>query len=81
MWFNTALLAVSAIPLLASALPGPARSDGLDFNVIVVGGDPSGLAATSSLTRVRRSVLMIDAGAYRNIAMRHQHNIPGVDDK
>ncbi|KJZ75494.1 hypothetical protein HIM_05190 [Hirsutella minnesotensis 3608] len=50
-----------------------------DFDVVVVGGGPAGLSATSSLARVRRKVLMIDSAEYRNNPTLHAHDILGFD--
>ncbi|KAL5393111.1 hypothetical protein PMIN06_001731 [Paraphaeosphaeria minitans] len=50
-----------------------------EYDAIVIGGGPAGLAATSGLARVRRNVLMIDSGEYRNDATRHAHDILGFD--
>ncbi|TQV92754.1 hypothetical protein V2A60_009219 [Cordyceps javanica] len=87
MWFRTAL--VAALPLLALSAPvtnndnnGSGSSDALpriDYDAIIVGGGPSGLAALSGLARVRRKVLLVDSGEYRNAATRHLHDLPGND--
>lgn len=50
-----------------------------DYDAIVIGGGPAGLAATSGLARVRRNVLLIDSGEYRNDPTRHAHDILGFD--
>ncbi|KXS99354.1 hypothetical protein AC578_9003 [Pseudocercospora eumusae] len=63
---------VNAAPLLAPAIQA-------DYDAIVIGGGPAGLAATSGLARVRRNVLMIDSGEYRNDPTRHAHDIIGFD--
>lgn len=44
------------------------------FDVVIVGGGPSGLAAALTLGRARRTVLLCDAGARRNAAAEHIHN-------
>lgn len=64
--------AVSTAPTLAPAVQA-------DYDAIVVGGGPAGLAATSGLARVRRNVLMVDSGEYRNDPTRHAHDILGFD--
>lgn len=51
------------------------------YDAIVIGGGPSGLAALSGLARVRRDVLLIDSGEYRNNATRHMHDVIGLDGK
>ncbi|KAL6879321.1 FAD/NAD(P)-binding domain-containing protein [Trichoderma novae-zelandiae] len=50
-----------------------------DYDVIIVGGGPAGLSAASGLARVRRTVLLIDSGDYRNAATRHLHDVIGFD--
>ncbi|KAH6611616.1 hypothetical protein Trco_001636 [Trichoderma cornu-damae] len=50
-----------------------------DYDVIIVGGGPAGLSAASGLARVRRKVLMIDSGDYRNSPTRHVHDVIGYD--
>lgn len=49
------------------------------YDTLVVGGGPSGLAALSSLARVRRTALLVDSAEYRNAATRHMHDVPGFD--
>jgi thioredoxin reductase len=64
--------AIHSAPLLEPAVQA-------DYDAIVVGGGPSGLAATSGLARVRRNVLLIDSGNYRNDPTRHAHDVLGFD--
>lgn len=85
MWFRSALLA-AALPLLSLAAPvttsgsdSDAAVPRVDFDAIVIGGGPSGLSALSGLARVRRKVLLIDSGDYRNGPTRHLHDLPGND--
>ncbi|KIV81240.1 hypothetical protein PV11_08667 [Exophiala sideris] len=71
--FFSALSSISAAPL-------PAQNQTiLNFDVIVVGGGPSGLSALSGLARVRRNALLIDSGEYRNQWTRHAHDVIGSD--
>lgn len=55
--------------------------DTTPYDAIIVGGGPSGLSALSGLARVRRNVLLIDSGEYRNNATRHMHDVIGMDGK
>ncbi|KAF5667811.1 sulphydryl oxidase [Fusarium heterosporum] len=50
-----------------------------DYDAIVVGGGPAGLSALSGLARVRRNVLLLDNGLYRNGPTRHMHDVIGFD--
>lgn len=43
------------------------------WDVVVAGGGPAGLSAALTLGRCRRSVLVCDAGRYRNRASHHMH--------
>lgn len=64
---------------VAEAAPTTPPAVQTDWDAIVVGGGPAGLSATSGLARVRRKVLMVDSGEYRNDATRHAHDIIGFD--
>ncbi|KFA78832.1 hypothetical protein S40288_05488 [Stachybotrys chartarum IBT 40288] len=68
---------VSALGLASLALATVVPET--DYDAIVVGGGPSGLSALSGLARVRRNVLLIDSGEYRNDQTRHVHDILGFD--
>lgn len=59
--------------------PTPRAIDETSYDAIIVGGGPSGLSALSGLARVRRNVLLIDSGEYRNNATRHMHDVIGMD--
>jgi thioredoxin reductase len=48
-------------------------------DVIIIGGSYAGLAAALQLARVRKRVLIIDAGARRNRFARHSHGFLGQD--
>ena len=70
------------LPLLSFA--GAAivsRQEPTTYDAIIVGGGPAGLAAGSGLARVRRNVLLIDSGEYRNDPTRHMHDVLGYDGK
>ena len=50
-----------------------------DYDVIVVGGGPSGLSALSGLSRVLRKAEIFDSGEYRNGPTRNMHDVIGND--
>lgn len=52
-----------------------------DYDVIVVGGGPSGLSALSGVSRVRRTALLFDSQEYRNGPTRNMHDVIGNDGK
>ncbi|ORY56606.1 uncharacterized protein BCR38DRAFT_461582 [Pseudomassariella vexata] len=54
-------------------------ASGVIYDAIIVGGGPAGLSALSGLARVRRNVLLIDSGEYRNGETRHVHDVIGSD--
>ncbi|KAG5986729.1 hypothetical protein E4U54_005282 [Claviceps lovelessii] len=78
MWLNAAAVLYS-LPLLASAAPTADTTPQIDYDAIIVGGGPAGLSALSGLARVRRNVLLVDSGVYRNQATRHMHDVIGFD--
>ncbi|KAK9445812.1 putative thioredoxin reductase [Metarhizium brunneum] len=78
MWFG-AVTVLSVLPWLASAAPVTDTKPKIDYDAIIVGGGPSGLAALSALARVRRNVLLVDSGVYRNGPTRHMHDVLGFD--
>ncbi|WP_433374056.1 methyltransferase domain-containing protein [Streptosporangium sp. CA-115845] len=47
------------------------------YDVVVVGGGAAGLSGALTLSRARRSVLVVDAGAPRNAPAGHVHNYLG----
>ncbi|QTJ66497.1 NAD(P)/FAD-dependent oxidoreductase [Rhodococcus sp. ZPP] len=47
------------------------------YDVVIVGGGAAGLSGALALSRARRSVLVIDAGAPRNAPAGHIHNYLG----
>jgi thioredoxin reductase len=51
----------------------------MKYDVIVIGGSYSGMAAALQLVRARRSVLIIDAGKRRNRAAAHSHGFLAQD--
>ena len=74
----SAVLATLALAVNGVVLPRQANTPP-DFDAIIVGGGPAGLAALSGLARVRRKVLLIDSGVYRNAPTRHMHDVLGFD--
>ncbi|KAG5971162.1 hypothetical protein E4U55_001295 [Claviceps digitariae] len=78
MWLNPAAV-LYLLPLLASAAPTAENKPQIDYDAIIVGGGPAGLSALSGLARVRRNVLLVDSGVYRNAATRHMHDVIGYD--
>jgi thioredoxin reductase len=55
----------------------PDGTTGPAYDVVVVGGGTAGLSAALTLSRARRSVLVVDAGAPRNAPAGHVHNYLG----
>jgi thioredoxin reductase len=51
----------------------------LEVDVVVVGGGPAGLAAASWIGRYRRSVVVLDSGAYRSGMVERSHGYLGRD--
>src|SRR4051812_23369568 len=45
-----------------------------DYDVVIVGGGPSGLAAALTLGRALRRVLLVDGGTPRNARAHEVHN-------
>jgi thioredoxin reductase len=80
MRFFIVSLLISSILSQTTAAPLESRNDTITvWDAIIVGGGPAGLAALSSLARVRRNVLLIDSGEYRNAPTRHMHDVLGFD--
>ena len=49
------------------------------WDVIIVGGGPAGITAASTLARMRRKVMLVDAGKQRNTYSHGMHNYPTRD--
>ncbi|KAF2965042.1 hypothetical protein GQX73_g8549 [Xylaria multiplex] len=77
MTFFMAILLSLAV--LINTAPIPLSYTLIDYDVIIVGGGPAGLAALSALARVRRNALLIDSGEYRNTPTRLMHDVIGFD--
>lgn len=73
------VLAFQALTSLTAALPAVDPAVQADWDAVIIGGGPSGLAAASALGRVRRNVLLIDSGEYRNQVTRRIHDVLGFD--
>ncbi|KAI1142584.1 FAD/NAD(P)-binding domain-containing protein [Hypoxylon sp. FL0543] len=74
------IIALGVLPLLSLANAASiAPRDAPIYDAVIIGGGPSGLSALSGLARVRRNVLLIDSGEYRNEATRHMHDVLGYD--
>src|SRR5947209_15055483 len=53
--------------------------DWIMYDVIIIGGSYSGVAAALQLARARRRVLIIDTGEPRNRSAGHSHGFLGQD--
>src|SRR5437763_263658 len=51
----------------------------MDFDVVVIGGGPAGLAAATWLGRYRRQTLVVDSEEYRNRFTQLTHGYLGRD--
>ncbi|EWZ45797.1 hypothetical protein FOZG_06013 [Fusarium oxysporum Fo47] len=77
LYISTMLFPVLALLSLTNAIAiAPLQPD---YDAIVIGGGPAGLSALSGLARVRRHVLLIDSGEYRNGPTTHMHDVIGWD--
>ncbi|KAL2760005.1 hypothetical protein ACRALDRAFT_1060037 [Sodiomyces alcalophilus JCM 7366] len=84
IWLHGTLSSVFTTPSFVFAAPvvppyNRHVSTNITYDAIVVGGGPAGLSALSGLARMRRNVLMIDSGSYRNDPTRRMHDILGFD--
>lgn len=77
--FSSFALTALATVANGAAVPRTEPAPVYDYDAIVVGGGPAGLSALSGLARVRRKVLLIDSGEYRNGVTRHMHDVIGFD--
>ena len=50
-----------------------------DYDVVIIGGGAAGLSAALVLSRARRRVLVVDAGAPRNAPAAHMHGFLSRD--
>lgn len=51
----------------------------MDYDVVIIGGGPAGLAAALTLGRSMRSTVVFDSGAPRNAPAEAMHNVLGRD--
>lgn len=82
MKLSSVLTYLPALAGLSTAVSNTSTGDlnvQADYDAIIVGGGPAGLSAASGLARVRRNVLLIDSGEYRNAQTRHLHDVIGFD--
>jgi thioredoxin reductase len=82
MRFTASVLLSALVPgalTAAAAVVAPREDKVTVYDAIIVGGGPAGLSALSGLARVRRNVLLIDSGEYRNQPTRHMHDVIGFD--
>lgn len=49
------------------------------YDVLVIGGGPSGLSVAVSLARQTYQAVVFDSGVYRNARATHMHNVAGFD--
>ncbi|KAJ4246547.1 hypothetical protein NW762_013488 [Fusarium torreyae] len=79
---SSLLAAATAVPFTPDtqhdAIAAPYIPD-TQYDAIIVGGGPAGLSALSGLARVRRNVLLIDSGEYRNGPTRYIHDVLGFN--
>lgn len=68
------------MPLAAFSKPNP-MADNRAFDVIIIGGSYSGLAAAMALGRALKKVLVIDSGKPCNRQTPHSHNFLTQDGK
>src|SRR4051812_26440998 len=69
--------AVPATMFASFSWTGDRRRMRNDYEVVVIGGGAAGLSGALMLTRSRRSVLVIDAGAPRNAPAEGVHGLLG----
>ncbi len=78
-----AMTSMIALPTVSTALTQNENemTDKREFDVIIVGGSFSGMAAAMALGRALRHVLVIDSGQPCNSATPHSHNFLTQDGK
>src|SRR4051794_23917014 len=67
------LLWQAELPMSPAVAHAAGMTTSQQYDVLVVGGGAAGLSAALSLGRVRRSVLVVDAGEPRNAPAEHMH--------
>jgi thioredoxin reductase len=68
-----------SLTLFATILAG--KVPVTEYDIIVIGGGPAGLSATSALCRVARKVIVFDSQQYRNARTRNMHDVIGNDGR
>lgn len=53
----------------------------LQYDILIIGGGPSGLSAASSIVRQDHKTVLFDSGKYRNSQSKHMHTVPTWDHK
>lgn len=79
MLFLKSFLLAALLSLVNAAAIPKEEVESEIYDAIIVGGGPAGLSALSGLARVRRNVLLLDSGIYRNGPTRHMHDVIGFD--
>ncbi|KAI5927183.1 FAD/NAD(P)-binding domain-containing protein [Camillea tinctor] len=51
-----------------------------EYDIIIIGGGPSGLSAASSIVRQSHETVLLDSGKYRNGKSKHMHTVPAWDN-
>lgn len=50
-----------------------------EYDIIIIGGGPSGLSAAASIVRQDHKTVLFDSGKYRNSQSKHMHTMPSWD--
>ncbi len=63
-----------AVPRVSATRTAQTRGSNMQYDIVIVGGGPGGLAAALTLGRSRKRVLLCDSGPRRNAAAERIHN-------